>query len=115
MLSTVIEYNPYKNISCMTLNSVLEKYKAPKEIDYLSIDVEGSEMNVLKGLTFENYDIKLITIEHNAYVHGVENKNKIFNFLSEKGFKRIKEIGENGESNKVIGLEDWYIHQMHLK
>ena len=33
-----------------TLNRILNKIKAPKEIDFFSLDVEGDELNVLKGI-----------------------------------------------------------------
>jgi len=115
MLSCIDENNTMKNMTCLTLDTLLKRYKIQNKIDYLSIDVEGSELNVLKGINFENYDIKLITIEHNAYFMGIKSKNEIFNFLNQKGFIRIGEIGENREIDKVLGLEDWYIHKNHIK
>ena len=35
------------------------------EIDYLSIDTEGSEFLILKNFDFQKHTIKLITVEHN--------------------------------------------------
>ena len=39
------------------------KYKS-SSIDFLSIDVEGHELDVIKGLDLEKYPIKIIVIEH---------------------------------------------------
>ena len=38
-----------------TLNDILDEAKAPLIIDFLSLDVEGAELEVLKGINFDNY------------------------------------------------------------
>ena len=48
-----------------TLNDLLEQANAPRNIDYLSLDVEGAELEVLKGLDLSKYRFKALTIEHN--------------------------------------------------
>ncbi len=45
------------------LNNILTKANAPKQIDFLSLDVEGAEIEVLKGLNHKEYRFKLICIE----------------------------------------------------
>jgi hypothetical protein len=55
-----------KNIfeqSAVTLNSILEKNNAPTYIDLLSLDVEGYELEVLKGVDFNKYTFMLLVIE----------------------------------------------------
>lgn len=49
-------------VPARTLTSVLEQYKITN-IDLLSLDVEGYELNVLKGIDFEKYRLKLLLIE----------------------------------------------------
>lgn len=46
-----------------TLNSILEESKVPETIDFLSIDVEGAEEEVLQGIDFNKYKFNLICIE----------------------------------------------------
>jgi hypothetical protein len=46
-----------------TLTSMLDEALAPKFIDFFSLDVEGAELEVLKGLNFEKYHIKYILVE----------------------------------------------------
>lgn len=45
------------------LEAVLDLYKAPEVIDYLSLDVEGSEERVLRNFDFNKYIFLCITIE----------------------------------------------------
>jgi FkbM family methyltransferase len=52
----------HQKIPVRTLTSILDEVQ-PKEIDFFSLDVEGYEMNVLKGLDFEKYKPKIIVIE----------------------------------------------------
>jgi len=46
-----------------TLNELLSKSQAPKNIDFLSLDVEGAEIEVLKGIDHKVYRFKYMCIE----------------------------------------------------
>lgn len=70
-----------RTYKCDTLQNVLNKYNAPKNIDYLALDVEGSELEVFEGLDFNYYNIKLISVE--------SNDDTCVGFLSSKGYKRV--------------------------
>lgn len=48
-----------------TLDDVLLRADAPRFIEYMSIDVEGAELEVLKGLSFSVHRVGVFTIEHN--------------------------------------------------
>lgn len=50
-------------VPARTLTSVLEECNAPEIIDLLSLDVEGSELEVLKGIDFERWEIRWILVE----------------------------------------------------
>jgi hypothetical protein len=93
------KYSKKYNVETITLNDLLEKYNAPNEIDYLSIDTEGSEYDILRSFNFEKYNIKIITCEHN---HSVM-REKIFSLLSSKGYKR--------KYSEFSRCDDWYIRQ----
>ena len=76
-----------KKIQAFTLNEILNrgKYKNIK-IDFLDIDVEGADLKVLEGLSFDKYNPELICVE----IHEKEVKlSKIYNFLTEKKYKLI--------------------------
>ena len=69
-----------------TLNRILEqsKYKNSK-IDFLNIDAENTEYQILKKFNFKKYDPKLICIE----IHG-QNKNlPVYKLLTEQKYQKI--------------------------
>ena len=43
------------NSKTKTLTDILDKNNSPKFIDYLSVDTEGSEFEILRGINFEKY------------------------------------------------------------
>ena len=54
-----------KKIKTTTLNKILENSKFKGlDLDFLSIDVEGHELDVIKGLNLEKYPVKIIVIEY---------------------------------------------------
>ena len=46
-----------------TLNSLLEEAEAPALIDFLSLDVEGAALEVLRGVDFSKYNFRYMVIE----------------------------------------------------
>ena len=71
-----------------TLTTILDSINAPQNIDLLSLDIEGGEINVLKGLDLEKYKIKLIILEYNCDCTD-EFRNEILKLLY--NYKIIKE------------------------
>jgi FkbM family methyltransferase len=84
-------------VNTISLIDLLEKYNAPKIIDYLSIDTEGSEYEILSSFNFDKYKFKVITCEHNF----TSNRDNIFNLLSKKGYER--------KFADVSQFDDWYV------
>ena len=52
-------------VTTITLLDLLTISDAPKFIDYMSIDTEGSEYEILKAFDFSKYIFGLIDLEHN--------------------------------------------------
>ena len=52
-------------LESISLDDFLEQHNAPRKIDYISIDTEGSEYEILKDFPFDKWDVHLMTIEHN--------------------------------------------------
>ena len=85
-------------VETITLNDLLDFYNAPNEINYLSIDSEGSELDILKSFNFSKRKIQIISVEHNY--HPI-NREEIHNILCKEGYKRVFE--------KISKFDDWYI------
>ena len=85
-------------VETLSLNDFLAKYNAPKIIDYLSIDTEGSEYLILENFNFDKYKFRVITVEHNY----TNNRKKIFSLLEKYGYKRKFE--------DLSHFDDWYVH-----
>ena len=85
-------------VKTITLESLLDEYNSPNIIDYLSIDTEGSEYDILKDFNFNKYQFKIITVEHNFS----ENRVKIKSLLESKGYKRVYE--------NLSKFDDWYLY-----
>lgn len=64
-LSRVVNENTENSryIPCITFDKLLEKYPQFLNVDFVSIDVEGHEIEVLQGLTNQNFYSKIIIIE----------------------------------------------------
>ena len=52
-------------VQTISLNDLLEKYEAPPFIEYLSLDTEGSEYEILRTLDFNKWQFGIIDVEHN--------------------------------------------------
>ena len=83
-----------KKIKSKSLNKVLEQSKFKNQkIDFLDVDVEGSDFEVLSSLNFKKYAPKLISIEimpENLDVSKMDIKNSnIYKFLIKKKYRLI--------------------------
>jgi len=70
----------------VTLGDILERAKAPRFIHYLSLDIEGGELNALKGFPFDRYQIGALTVEHN-YLE--PQRSEIKALMESHGYKRV--------------------------
>ena len=86
------------NVRTISIDDLLKKYNCPKRFDYLSIDTEGSEFEILKTLNFKKFYPKIITVEHNF---DKKNRKKIFNLLKKNNYKLT--------FKNISSIEDWYI------
>lgn len=84
-------------VETISLIDLLKKYNAPKHIDYLSIDTEGSEFDILENFDFDTYSFSVITCEHNY----TPMRDKIYTLLTSKGYER--------KLTEASRWDDWYI------
>lgn len=62
-----------------TLSSILDESDAPKNIDLLSLDVEGGEIEVLRGVDHTKYRFKWILVES-------RDEKRIVDYLTNLGY-----------------------------
>jgi FkbM family methyltransferase len=78
-----------------TLDSILEEAGAPRPLDLLSVDVEGHELDVLRGFDFARWQPRLILLED--HVTSLDKHR----FLTRAGYRLMRRTGLNG----------WYVPQ----
>lgn len=84
-------------VRTVSLLDMLERYNAPKVIDYLSIDTEGSEFEILNAFDFNRYVFRCLTVEHNFSV----KRDAIHSLLTGHGYQRVHE--------SLSQFDDWYV------
>lgn len=79
----IIEHCDFEivDVECLPVKRLLEG--APKFVEFLSIDTEGSEEEIIKGIDFEKNDFGMIMFEHNG---NMDSRVNIGNHLREKGY-----------------------------
>lgn len=76
-----------------SLEQVFDENNVPKEIDYLSADIEGAEYDAFKNFPFKKYKIKYITVEnHNIKRPELRKKDKLHNLLIKNNYKFIRRL-----------------------
>lgn len=73
-----------KIIECQT--GIFDDFNFPKHINYISLDVEGSELNILRTINFSKYSIDFMSIEV------VHNHNEIDDLMITNNFIKIKTL-----------------------
>lgn len=89
--------NKYE-VETISLVDLLKKYNAPAEIDYISLDTEGSEIEILEAFDYTKYKVKFFTVEHNEKE---ENRQKIYDLLTSKGYDRVLK--------QISNWDDFYV------
>ncbi|MEL7469853.1 MAG: FkbM family methyltransferase [Pseudomonadota bacterium] len=92
--------NPTEHpVETISLNDLLDQHGAPDEIDYMSVDTEGSELEILSAFDFDKRRVKLFTVEHNF----TPLRAEIYDLMTAKGYVR--------RFPEYTRFDDWYIHR----
>lgn len=90
-----------QKIRCVSIGSQLLRYGIDS-IDYLNLDVEGGELNVLEGIDWNTTTVKILTVEiSSATGDGIDL------FLKGKGFSEID------PKKPVNGLPKMSLHNLN--
>lgn len=87
---------PMIEVETIDPNTLMEAARIPRLFDYLSLDTEGSEWDILRAIDFSAHRFALATIEHN---HVEDKRALIAEFLVGMGYQRFP-----------AGFDDWFYH-----
>ena len=80
------------NINSYKLETVLKK-KGFEKVDYINIDTEGNEIEILRSIDFEKVKPILITLEDNSFIINSKQKVEKINLMKENNYELINIIG----------------------
>lgn len=89
-------------VKTQLLHEILDANNAPNFIEYLSIDVEGVELEIIKTFPFDKYRFGCISLEHN---YDKEKRTEIRNILKSKGYSLFKQEK----------ADDWFYFDENIK
>jgi FkbM family methyltransferase len=84
-------------VETISLNDLLDAWNAPENIDYMSIDTEGSEWEILSHYDFSQRSIAFLTVEHNWNA----SRSAIKELLEGEGYRHILP--------EVSAWDDWFV------
>jgi FkbM family methyltransferase len=84
-------------VETISLLDLLVSHAAPKYIEFLSIDTEGSEFEILKDFDFQSYRFGAICVEHNF----ADTREKINGLLVANGYQQVHA--------DLSDFDDWYM------
>lgn len=87
------------NVTTKTLNEAFEQANLPNEIDFISIDTEGSELDIILGLNLDRYRFTALAIEHNF---DDKKLGAIRALLLPRGYRQV--------FTQVSDFDAWFVH-----
>jgi FkbM family methyltransferase len=85
--------NELAQVGCRTLDSILEENKVPVGFEFISIDIEGHEMEMFKGFSLDHWKPQLVLLEDHVINHEKHRQ------MSQYGYQVILRTG----------LNSWYV------
>ena len=92
--------SPMSDVETISLVDLLRKHGAPATIDFLSIDTEGSEFEILSAFPFNaEFEILSIACEHNF----TETRELVAELLERQGYRKV--------GVEISGHDDWFVRR----
>jgi FkbM family methyltransferase len=85
------------DVMTVSLLDLLNYHNAPKHVDFLSIDTEGSEFEILHGFDFSQYSFGAIAVEHNYSA----TREKVRALLLSHGYRQVYP--------ELSDFDDWFV------
>jgi FkbM family methyltransferase len=87
-------------VETISLLDLLKAHNAPQYIEFLSIDTEGSEFEILKDFDFQSYRFGAICVEHNF----ADTREEINDLLLSNGYIQVHQ--------DLSDFDDWYVQSI---
>jgi FkbM family methyltransferase len=84
-------------VRTISLNDMLAACNAPQRIDFMSVDTEGSELEILAAFDFDRWDVRAICVEHNF----TATRDSLYALLTAHGYRR--------KWPEFTRFDDWYV------
>lgn len=97
-------------IPCISLSSLFKQKLSSVDIDFLSVDVEGNELNVLKSNDWKTYRPKFVIIEVTQHNPAIKNTKPFDKFFKKNNYTKFSETLIN-----AIYISDEYKKKLQLK
>lgn len=94
-----VEGSVYYKVDIASLDQILQDAGAPKQIDFISLDTEGTEIDILKSVDLKTYTFGFMAIEHNAEPGKIEALEAL---LKPYGYHRIL--------TSYSLFDGWFVH-----
>ena len=121
-----------KKIDVCSLTELLDEYNAPKVVDYISFDVEGSELVILDQFFKDNkYEVRVMSVEHTHYdklLHVLSNTDMVH---IENYYQKVLRLDKNGfitintdnptietdniKGDSIVHYEHFFINKKYFK
>ena len=83
------ETAPTVDFTTVTLADILDRAKAPRLIHFMSLDIEGAELEALQGFPFDTHTIGALAVEHNFEE---PKRSRIEALMKSHGYKRFNSL-----------------------
>lgn len=87
-------------VPAFTLTEIIDRYFPSKSLDFLSIDVEGEDLEILASVDFSKYEINSISVEHNNR----DNSEELLKYMEQSGYTIVW--------NEYSGNDFWFIRRV---
>jgi hypothetical protein len=84
-------YRRRRRFSCHAFRCTILKAINVATVDYFSLDLEGAEFHVLKGIDLKSTDLRLFTVESEDRDHP-ENIDKLISYMENQGYEMVQRV-----------------------
>ena len=82
--SSLVHKKPFEiQVQCVTLTNLLKLYNVPNHFNFLSVDCEGADMEVLRSLDWTMYKPAVVCVEHSM------SRIELDDFMNQVGYKEF--------------------------